>query len=292
MFAQKQLTIPQALALFFSLPLDEVDWRNLERSGARRVMLDFYISATDTTLKELQRRGYGVILRLNDQDASTRDLRELWSELQRKKGICPNIDTVIIGNEPDVGLDFKYNSTGWYGEERAWPHAQRVQKLIDMLAGPGWKLVTPGWECHVKSEDDPPHPGVVSWRDYCAEAYQDYRVAGHGAHLYAYAFKSIVDEIRVKWQLRELKERFHRGPIYLDEVGFASGDSEARMRQFVAFLGLLAGSPGMMDRVALIVPFVSNGTGQHYEPQWVLRSPASYDLLGAFLRDPKQPLAA
>lgn len=309
MFGPKQLTLHQTLALFWSLPPDKQDWANLEASGVQRVMLDFYVSATDATLRELQHRQFGVILRLNDHDAGTVPIDKLRRDLEQKRWACPNIDVLILGCEPEVGIDMRYGSPGWDGAERAWPHAQRVADLAEALAMPKLQLVTPGWECRVKGEDDVPQPGVVSWRDYCGEAYQHHNIAGHGTHIYGYGFKSQVDEHRVKWLLRGAKERFHRGPIYIDEVGFASGGPAQRMEQFVAFLRWLqndlhdpqrikAGRPPLLERVALICPFVANGNpldahgNKVWDPNWLMRDPASYALLGAFVRGLGQKQAA
>lgn len=281
------------IALFFSMPLTgnpdplkpSGDWYNLYVSGVRRVMLDMYVSATDEVLSILNKRGYSVILRVNQADADSKAPTQVASDLRDKKKTYPCIDWVILFNEPDlVAKNMQYGSPDWM-LSAAHVHQSRFSVMAKACAAVGGvRIATPGWLSRTKTEDDPPQPGVTSWERICAPAYEQDGVQGHARHIYLYGFGSEVDTFRIRWQLREAKEPFHAGPILIDEIGCDHLGPLERMRQFIEIMKYLEPRPALLNRVALICPFVSNGTGKGYPPEYVMSAPQCHEELGAWVK--------
>lgn len=269
--------------LFFSMPPDDVDWANLRASRARRVMLPLWL-ATPELVERLRQAGVGhVTVRLEESDYYTPAARSrAIGKCGRLRGTI--VATCILGVEPENGIDLSYGSPDW-GHARAREHADAVQQMAAMLAGFGWKLVSPGWTARVKSETEIA-PGEHAWRELCAPAYQ--ALHGCGVHIYTYQVEGIVDELRLMWLVSKWAGWWHK-PIYIDEIGVDKGTQVERMRVYLWVASYLL-NPRLPanGRVEMLCPFVSNGDpGDPNSPKWppglLLRDPECYRLLGAWM---------
>ena len=278
--------------LFFSLPLDETDWQNLAASQVKRVMLPFSV-ATPDTLSRFAQMGLRVVLRVEegsygDPSAGGRIAQGVIAA--RSHAV---IDAVIIGTEPDAGPDWTFGSRNW-GQERAFAHRSAFDRVRHALQFARIRAISPGWTTRSVTEDDPPQPGRTSWREIMSgpEILQDgtrsfgYQDAdGCGVHFYQYRLVSAVDELRFKFYLKEQAELWHK-PLWIDEVNIDNGDPLTRMRACIAMADMLVSGPfATGPRVAMFCPFVSNGDAHGWSPGYLMRDPACYTELGAWLRN-------
>jgi hypothetical protein len=293
--------------LFFSLPLDTQDWQNLQRSRVRRVMLPFQF-ADGGTLTRLGGMGIGVVLRIDESDYyALLDGHRLRSELDARMRAAPGVVRVVqIGVEPENGLDFRYTSPDW-AQDLARRHAAATERIRRALETTGVQLITAGWTMPPGgiSENDPPRPGRVVWREETRWAYAapssdpgKWPDIENGFHLYGYGWESWVDLHRVLWALKEGQELFHR-PLWIDEVGIIRRSAVDSMYAYLCIATVLLGQAGA--RVKMLCPFVSNGdpyvrdgTGKilfdaqgkpriHWRPEYLLRDPVCYDLVARFM---------
>ena len=71
-------------------------------------------------------------------------------------------------------------------------------------------------------------------------------------------------------------------PLYIDEVGVAGSRSPVdKMQSYLKLATKLLGPTG--ERVECLAPFVSNGTGVGWDPKFLLRDPAAYQLVKRFM---------
>jgi hypothetical protein len=268
-----------AFTLFFSMPLDATDFRNLNLSGCKRVQLPHRIALSNMAmlahLASLQKR---VIIRLEEPDIYEVPPATFRSQLQAIVNVI-TVDAVILGNEPDVGHDWEFGAPDW-GQEWGWHHAARLNILIDVLDGMPFKLVSPAWMNRSISEDDPPMPGRCTWREIVARVYN--KCDANGGHIYEHAWNWPVDHLRARYKLKQLQEYLHK-PIYLDEFNISEGTQVERMRACISMADLLL-THKLGDRVEMFSPFVSNGLGNAYDPGMVMREEACYRLVGEWMR--------
>lgn len=275
--------------LFFSLPLDPQDWLNLQASSVCLVMLPLEF-ADNQTLDRLKGMGVRVVLRVNESDyyddlAPGRIRNHVFTANQH----CP-VAAVIVGNEPDHPLDWRYGSNTW-GQEWAYLHRRRFDAVRLALQAIAAKVVSPAVTMRAITEDDVPQPGRTTWREIMClpdEAKrQGYLEAdGNGVHLYQHAWDGPVNMWRVKVALREYEELWHQ-PLWIDEVGVVSASgSVARMQAYIDIAEMLLSHP-LGWRVECLIPFVANGSPGNppsWPPQYLMRDPQAYALLGAWMR--------
>lgn len=275
--------------LFFSLPLDAQDWANLDASRVRLVMLMLEHATTDT-LRALADRGCKVVLRVNEADYYSADAPlQIATRVMMARRDCP-VDAVIVGNEPDHPFNMNYGSVGW-GQEFAYVHRMRFSAVRRILQNTGARVVSPAPIMRSISEDDPPAPGRVTWREImCLSEDEGYQLADfNGCHLYAYGWDGPVDELRLKFALKQQTELWHK-PLYVDEVGVSGNHTPIeKMRAYIDIAEILMsirdGRQLMIgQRVEFLCPFVSNGSPDgSWDARYLLRDPACYRLLGDWM---------
>lgn len=268
------------LTLFWSITPDALDFANLERSGAARVMLAWGC-VTPGLLARLTAIGRRVVIRLSDDDTNMVHPALLAANL-RQWLQAARIDAVIVGCEPNAAFDMTYGSVTW-GQNYAFPHASHVGELAEAVNGLGMGIlsVSPALKMGAISEDDKPQPGQTAWQEICRPAYEGH-CQGNGAHIYGYGWTSVVDSVRARFALQRAQEAFHL-PAWIDEAGFAHGTPVERMRAVLDFGTLLLNHP-LGQRVEMLCPFVANGTpGGQWDPNYLMRDPACYDLLRDWL---------
>lgn len=274
----------QRFGLFFSLPLDALDWQNLAASKVKLVllMLEF---ADKPTLLRLHSMGIRVILRANEDsiyndEAPTRILNSVFKAMQ----LCP-VDGVIVGNEPDSAQSFEYGAATW-GQDWAYQVRRRFDTVRRKLQSVGIKVVSPALIMRSISEDEAPVPGRVTWREILTlpdngAGFQD--ADYNGCHLYLYGWDGYVDELRFKFALKHQAELWHRG-LVIDEVGVAGSHTPLeKMRAYIDIGELLLTHRALGSRVEALIPFVSNGVPGAWDARYLLRDPQAYVELGAWM---------
>ena len=268
----------QLFTLFYSQPLDALDISNLGRSKVKRVMVPFTM-ADAPLLAHMASIQVSVVLRLNERDYYRDDIgavvkREVSWRMQHAR-----IEAVICGVEPDNGVNLNYGSPDW-DAQKAWKHAAYLGKVIEGLRGTGVKVVSPGWTAQSISEDEIPCPGRATWAEICRHTYDLCDGCGH--HEYQYGWRSEVDRLRLKFSLKAAQERWHK-PLWVDELGVMTGSQVERMQAYIDVARMLETHP-LGQRVEMLAPFVSNGNANGWDAGYLLRDPAAYDMLGAFLQ--------
>lgn len=268
------------MGIFWSLPPDNQDWANLNTSGVRLVMLPYRV-ATPDLLAHLQDAHKRVVIRMTNEDACTvppGSVRFLLEDYVRRG--FP-VEAVILGNEPERSYDTCYGSPDWgLGYDGAWTHANRADAYRRTLQGIGGiKVIAPAFSRGAISEDDAPHPGQESWAEVCRAVYD--ACDGQGFHLYQYAWKSPVDSLRLRFALQRGEERHHRN-LWIDELGIDTGTPVERMAAYIDVARLLERHP-YGERVEFLCFFVSNGDGQGWGKNYIIRDRQAYKLLGSFM---------
>lgn len=269
-------------ALFFSLPMTEADYANLDASGVKLVMLPMSLANNfPDMLWKLAQRNVKVVIRVEEQDyyndnAPTRIL----ITLNKLSTLIP-IVAVICGVEPENGINFEYGSPEWAGS--VWEHKRRFDAVCTTLQNNGYRVVSPGWTSRAISEDDKPQPGSTTWDEILRSSYN--AAFGNGGHIYEYGFDGPVDMIRFKTTLREIQRVRHK-PIWLDEVGVSGGDALYRMRAYIEIADMLL-THRLGNRVEMLCPFISGGDPGN-PPVWpagfLMKDIRAYQLLGAWMR--------
>lgn len=261
--------------LFWSMPPDDTDWANLRTSTVKQVMLVW--GQTDRrVLARLRSLGCSVVLRMENGDL-TQPAGTLQGHLREAMSAC-HISGVIMGVEPDGRFDLTWDSQDW-GTDFAWQHANQIRHVMGALGGLGVPLVSPGHAQRAISEADQPAPGQISWREICAPVYNE--CDANGVHIYGYGWVSRVDETRFKWAVQYWATLRHK-LLWIDEASIGSGSSNARMRACIEMARILRDKT-WGSRVGMFCPFVSNGTGVGYQPQYVMREPEAYMALATFM---------
>lgn len=267
-------------SLFFSLPLDDTDWRNLTTSGVKRVMLPYWVvKAHPEQLQRLASMGVRLVVRLANGESDT--IITICHVLHAAAQLVV-IDFVIVGNEPDSGIDFSRGSPTWH-QERAYMNAGYVKEMVPALAAVGLRAVSPAWSMRSISEDDVPQPGLTTWREIVAPAYQ--QCYAEAAHIYDYSWSGVVDELRFKYSLQEALEALHLN-VVLDEVGVDRGTNVERMAAYIAMSRDLERIPALGSAVIMFCPFVSNGDPGNppvYDRGFIMRDAAAYQALGTYI---------
>jgi hypothetical protein len=275
--------------LFFSLPLTVKDWDNLDASHAKLVMLP-YVYADVPTLIKLNQRGCSVVIRLGEGDYyGGDDPGRVMDMVLYLSQYCP-IYCIIVGVEPENGISFKYGAPDW-GQLKAYEHRARFDAMRLPLQAQGFKVVSPGWTMRSISEDEPPQPGKTTWREICTLpqtvngvlSYGYDGANGCGVHIYQYGWDGPVDELRLKFAVKDWQSLLHQ-PLYIDELGITGKMSQQeKMAAYTEIADILMTSV-LGQRIELITPFVSNGTpnGQ-WSPGFLLTDPVAYQKLGQWI---------
>lgn len=285
-------------ALFMSLPLAPLDWQNLAASSVRLVQLPLAF-CDQATLERMRGMGIRIVVRVGEGDYYD-DLApgRIRNAVLRAQLFCP-IEAVIIGNEPENALDFTYGSNT-FGADFAYLHRRRFDQVRVALQVVGINVVSPAQTMRSISEDEPPMPGKVTWREICClpdssltevQGQFGYLSANYnGVHLYGYGWEGYVDELRMLFALKEAANLWHK-PLFVDEIGI--GGNATPLQKMAAYIAvaeiLLSTQDGKQhplgQRVAMLSPFVSNGEphGQ-WDARFLLRDPAAYALLGDWMR--------
>lgn len=281
----------QDFTLFWAIAPSAQDWANLITSGVSRVMITYQLATSDTDmLVRLSTANRRVIIRLEDNNQ--RPPAEIARALNDIRHVVP-IDAVIVGNEPDGGFNMRYGSPSW-GQLRAYESAMRTSYLVEAVRGLGLPVVSPPMSHppDAISEDGPPLPGRVTFREIVAPKYQE--ADGCGLHIYALGWGfngqdptdvQQVNRDRFKFALKAGVENWHR-PCYIDEVGvILGGDDVLQMRAYLEMADIIMRSR-CNDRVKMFCPFISAGdpgSPPAWDARFILSLPAAYALLGAWM---------
>lgn len=275
--------------LLWSVPPDGVDRDNLRRSGVRLVEVTFNI-ATEALVDMLASAGVRTICaRLNEGDYYTADARRATAD--RVARLMPKgLTHVQIGCEPENAQDMRFGSRSW-GQEQAYLHGNATREMYLSLFALGVKTISAGWTERgwYRNWDEGVQPGVYPWLEETRLAYNDCDY--NGAHLYMSDGTTYDIEERARAYLWEEQARRHK-PLWIDELGVTPsvGDNLAKMGIYLRFASYLLRTDrrtplgGAGERVEALIPFVSNGNGIGWDPRFILRDPAAYDLLGAWIR--------
>jgi hypothetical protein len=193
------------------------------------------------------------------------------------------VDAVIVGVEPDEGVDFRYGAADW-GQSKAYASAQRASSLIDSVHGVPLQAVAPAmtWPPAMISEDGELQPGRTTWREIVAPHYQ--RADGIASHCgYVLGWDGhVVNEVRFKNGLKREAESWHK-PLWIDECTLPTSDDMLQMQCAIDLARIIMRSPSN-ERVKLLSPFCSAGTaGLYWSDKYLIKNPLAYELLAAWL---------
>ena len=321
--------------LFFPEPPDDLDMANFQRSLSPQVQL-FWDTATPALLARfasIKRRRRGVyegvriILRImpKDLDRPRHVLRAQFEQKQHWAG--GQIIAVLCGNEPDP------QCLRWHmpnGQPCAWsnepdqpdgssPWSREMALVLQCatnLDGYGIHLVSPAYQMHGLSPDDPADPGLFSLRELAQPVYYGYDspITANGVHYYdhgwwerdpppppegatrerwiAWAITTAGAKIATHHNTSNFKQAvrfwsgYHHHIIFWDESNtFRTAYSEAQhMEACIGKSKILihdrsAEGYRVGERVAMFSPFSSNGLANHYPAQYVMRDPGSYEMV-------------
>lgn len=291
--------------LFFPEPLDELDFGNLKASGVKRVQLFFRTALNHPEmLKRLRSMGVRVILRLEEPAQhepveTTYYAANAW--LFIRAGLLQimqlvDVEAVIVGNEPEQPYDLTWSSFNWGNNPDAkwplgkvWHHAFAFEQVRRALADLPVKIVSPGWSCHRMTPNDRPQPGRASWGRICADAYNGFFAATpqeaervkNGMHVYVHNWRSEEDRNRFKWALGNELERCHR-VAWMNENNSNNGTDMEQMAAVIEMSDITRSHPDG-GRVESFCFFVSNGRGNAWRAEYIVRERAAYDMLGRWL---------
>lgn len=283
-------------ALFFSLPPDERDWQNLAASRVRLVMLPLSLAAIRMDIvARLKQAGCRLVLRVEEgtyRDAAS--AARIGGEVAAVSAVC-QVEATVAGVEPENGVHMIYGAD--WEKVRAYEHRNAFDRLRVALQLRGLRVIAPGWTKHSISEDDPPMPARTTWREICTMpqysehdrnrmSFGYHSADGVGWHEYQHGWHGFVDELRLKFSLKQAQELWHL-PIWIDELGVNSGTQVERMRAYIDIAEMLL-THRLGQRVELLTPFVSNGDPgpppYHWNPGLLLTDPACYRLLGDWMQ--------
>lgn len=267
---------------WFGVPADR-DWRNLALSGVKRVMVPYGLARShEGVLRELAGRGRSVVIRIEEE--TTQPPAQIGATLAALSRLV-RIDAVILGNEPDyvpTKLNFEWGADDW-GEGRAWNVRWRTSLWRDAVRSAGLRAVAPALSHppNVISEDGPPHPGRVTWREICGSIFNN--CDGVATHCgYVIGWRSDVDKLRFKFGLKRAAEEWHR-QLYIGEATYPTDDDVAQMRCAIEQVEIILHHPAG-GRVAMYAPFTSAGTPDGSWPEgYLLTDERAYLMLGQYL---------
>jgi hypothetical protein len=244
------------------------------------------------TLTELKNRDIRVVLRV--EEGAYNDDAGAAAVVQGAvvaRSLC-DLDAVIIGCEPDVGVDFGFASPTW-AQQAAYAHRRNFDRARLLLQSAGIQVISPGWLMRSISEDEPPQPGRAVWREIMSlpqdlpggsRSFGYLDADGSGAHIYQYSWTWPVDMLRFKFAVKHASEMWHR-PLWIDEANVNTGPPLQRMAACLNMADLLV-SPGFDagSRVVMFCPFVSNGNGVGWDIRYLLRQRECYQMLGNWMQ--------
>lgn len=272
----------QDFCLFFSLALSDADWHNLEVSGVGRVMLPLSLAhARPDILARLAAMGKRVVLRLEEDYYDTQAPKRVTQQVKDVIRLVP-VDAVILGVEPENGVDLSYSAPSWR-QDKAYIHRAVLWSVYNALLEalePEVEFISPGHTMHSISEDEQPAPGREAWAEICRPLYS--QLDGAGFHLYGYGSDGhYINTVRALFALKAAQERFHK-PVWIDEIAFDSGTQVERMDAVIRFARLME-SHALGERVRMVCPFVSNGDGSAYPSRLIITDPQAYELVGRYM---------
>lgn len=280
--------------LFFSLVLTEHDWQNLAASRVRLVMLPLSLAASRPEVcRRMREMGCTLVLRVEEGTYSDGDApARIGGECVRVQNVCP-VEAVIVGVEPENGVAFTYGQD--WQKIRAYEHRAAFDRVRVGLQLRGFRVVAPGWTKRSISEDDPPQPARTTWREICTQPQESehdqggvsfgyHSAQGVGWHEYQHGWLGFVDELRLKFSLKQAQELWHL-PLWIDELGVNTGSQVERMRAYIDIAEMLL-SHRLGRRIEMLAPFISNGdpgSPPHWDARFILRDPVAYRLLGDWM---------
>ncbi len=282
----------QRFGVFWSIPPDELDWQNLQVSHVKLVMLmmDF---CDVVTLSRLRGMGCRVVIRVSENDYYNDEAPErIRNQVLMAMRSCP-VEAVIVGNEPDHAQNLSYGSPGW-GQEFAYVHRRRFDAVRKALQSMGVKVISPALIMRSISEDEPPAPGQVTWREICTlpDNGAGYLEAdGNGAHLYLYHADGPVDTLRALFALKYYATIWHQN-LWVDELGIPDNRPPVeKMRAYIALAEILISQREgrqhpLGQRVDFLCPFLANGDPGNppaWNPSYLIRDKKAYELLGDWI---------
>ena len=186
-------------------------------------------------------------------------------------------------------------------------------RLINALSTLNIKLISPAYEMHGYTEDDKADPGLHTWRELNAPVYYGDEVYANGVHYYdtgwwvkdpmlppggvpvqgwqAYSEQLAAARVATKTNVDRFKHAvrfwsgFHHKLLCWDE----SNTFNSRMTEYEHMEACVGKSKVLLERnaaghqigerVMLYSPFASNGLGNAYPVQYIMREHRSYELV-------------
>jgi hypothetical protein len=285
------------LAAHFSMPLDDLDWRNLRTGGYQVVQIPWGQALyrahpnDQAQLRQLTAAGYRVVLRMSHGDYAGKSAAQLQEELRARQFEAGDgmIWGAIVGNEPDQiegrgAVDLRLGSPSWE-QSVAYVHAWETDQVRQAI-GDRVTLIGAPLSNYFLTEDDTPKPGLMEWWMRLKGVYHGeglaagdrHRIAMVGVHIYEQNYDGqdwSVDTWRSKGKLW-LWESLWQADLVIDEWNITRGSNVVRMRACAQFARFLARHP-LGNRVRLWSPFVFNGLGNQYENTLIMRDPAAHE---------------
>jgi hypothetical protein len=313
--------------------------------------IDLFSGIKRRNMRSGRKEGASIYLRLerDDLERGPQKLKaELIHKIERATQIGGRIAGVFIFNEEDRFFDFRWRlpngkAPDWGNQRPANDPATRspLESLVadiarvvdyldlrDELPDRAPVLISPAYIMRGFTEDDPPDPGLFTWREITAPLFYDPDgpVTGNGVHFYDYgwwerdpppvasqdltspdAFNRWFDKMigarlatfvnvsRFKQAVR-FWSGFHHHLTYWDESNTENEDQDElwHMEACVGKAKLLIHSKSpqgyvLGERVALFTPFTSNGVPNAYPAQFIMRDRRCYDLVRVFMRENGAP---
>ncbi len=293
-----------SLCLFYPDEMSEQDHINRATSGCTRTQLFLGVGYNRREmLKRLAAEGVSVIFRLEEpsRDSSLDVFNSYYSGQGRERiarqvaelqqdvpGL--HIEACIAGNEPEGEYDLTRTSTTTWGNKpepafpqgRMWQHQYAVGEVRLLLQPMGITTVAPGWSHKRLTPRDAPEPGRQSWARACGEVYNQ---GPAGMHSYLINYESAEDANRLLWHVGIELERI-QGVCWINEINVKThkldGDDVGRMGAILGAYDLIAAQP-WSDAIKSFCFFAANGRTDEDFSNMIIRDPAAYAALGAWL---------
>jgi hypothetical protein len=267
---------------WFALPT-EADWRALNVSGVSRVLLSYGIAKYHRdVLAHLAGLGKRVVIRIASADEDTPGA---CAAVLRSVAKMVTVDGVILPpNEPDHGHDLTYGSPDW-GQAAAYYARSIIDVYRGAIRGVGLQTIAPAMSHPPEaiSEDGPPLPGRVTWREIVApSAHLCDGVASHCG--YTLGWQSDVDRFRFRYGLKRAAEEAHK-PLWIAEATYPTDDDMAQMACAIEQADIIMRHPAG-ERVRMYAPFINlgdPGDPPAWDSRYIIRNEAAYHLLGQWL---------
>jgi hypothetical protein len=293
---------PAFLGGFYSLPMSDRDKAKAKACGMKKVMVTFEHGRGD--LEWLIDNSFDVTMRLDEPDYKP----ARWDlVIGFFNGLTPRqregLELVVVGCEPEQGLDMTWTSeTGWGNEikdpvlrlTRLEEHAQNFHNMREALQGMGLVVCSPGWLCRDQDmrfgppPNHGPQPGVARWAMYLLEEY------GKAQYNCEHAYLFDGSDFDIDQRLERIVNRaitYRQKELVFDEINVGPRPGitkEEAMQHALAMAERLRHLP----RCVRATIFVFNGTpiDEHGNEQWpphqLVDSDVCYDMLARWYAEP------